>query len=1015
MPIRARIPFVQILALSFLLAPPLMGERPAPGAPGTPESRKMAWDRHLELDEASEFKGLEWRNIGPVVQGGRVVDIESVPGEPYSFYVAYASGGLWKTTNNGVTFEPLFDHQPTMIMGDVAIDPQNPNTIWVGTGESNSSRSSYGGLGIFRSDDGGATWRPMGLEATDRIGRVLVDPRDSKRIYVAALGKLYTPGGQRGIYRSTDGGDSWQEVLAGDAEGFVGFIDLAFEPGNPDVLYAASWERSRRPWQFVEGGEGSGLWKSSDGGDTWQRLEGGFPRSESIGRIGLAVSPSHPNIVYASVDNQESLPEELWDMGDSPLSAKRLQGMSKEDFLAHDSDTIEDFIRSNDLDTELDAKKLITKLEDGELTIQDLIDELSDANANLFDTDIRGLEIYRSDDGGASWKRTHDEPLREVVYTYGYYFGQIRVAPDDPDRLFALGVPLITSDDGGKTWRGANGRGVHVDHQAQWIDPHHPERTWLGNDGGLDASYDGGKTWVKIDAEPVGQFYAIALDMAEPYNVYGGLQDNGSLRGSSRSRPGIDPWVRIGGGDGMHVEIDPRDDTVYTGYQFGFYFRSGGGPPASVRPRDKLKEVALRYNWQTPIRLSSHNPDVLYFGSQKLYRSLDRGDTWTAISDDLTQASERGDVPYATITTLSESPLRFGLIWVGTDDGRVWVTDDHGVDWFEVDGALPATRWVSRVVASQHVEERAYLSLNGYRDDDATPYLYVTEDLGKSWRSLAKGLPSEAINVVREDPVNADVLYVGSDRGVYVSLDRGESWQGLPNGLPNVPVHDLKVHPRDRELVAGTHGRSIFVLDALPIQELGAVRDETIHVFPVEPVQYQRAWQGRVSRWFEDLIEFPEVRIPFWASEAGKVTLAVLDEDDRELRTIETEVEPGVSTLAWDLLLDRDLALEAERSRNAEAEAEDGKDEKKGRHHRRRGGEETADMGAEKGSRAKIPWAEADRLGWSLYPTPGRYTLQLRLGEATSRTDFEIEKPEPQTPRSEPPPKIRGQKDEDDD
>lgn len=1006
---QARKPAASIFVLSLLLASSLAAERPEPAGPSTPEGRKMAWDRHLELDGASLFKGLEWRNIGPVVQGGRVVDIESVPGEPYSFYVAYASGGLWKTTNNGVTFDPLFDHQPTTIMGDIAIDPQNPSTIWVGTGENNSSRSSYGGLGVFRSDDGGETWRSMGLEDTDRIGRVLVDPRDSNRIYVASLGKLYTTGGQRGIYRSTDGGETWQEILAGDPEGFVGFIDLSFEPGNPDVLYAAAWQRSRRPWTFVEGGEGSGIWKSSDGGDTWQRLEGGFPRGEHVGRIGLAISPSNPDIVYASVDNQEPLPEELWDLGDSPLSAKRLRKMSQEDFLAHDRETIEDFIRSNDLDTELDAKQLIGMMEEGEVTIQDLVDELSDANANLFDTDIRGLEVYRSDDAGASWKRTHEDPLREVVYTYGYYFGQIRVAPDDPDRIFALGVPLITSDDGGKTWRGANGRGVHVDHQSQWIDPHHPGRTWLGNDGGIDASYDGGKTWVKIDSQPVGQFYAISLDMEKPYNVYGGLQDNGTLRGSSRSRPGIDTWQRVGGGDGMHVEIDPRDGTLYTGFQFGFYFRSDG---AVVRPRDKLKEVALRYNWQTPIRLSAHNPDVFYYGTQKLYRSLDRGETWTAISDDLTQATERGDVPFATITTLSESPLRFGLIWVGTDDGQVWVTDDHGVDWFEVDGALPLDRWVSRVVASHHVEERAYLSLNGYRDDDISPYLYVTEDLGKSWRSLAKGLPSEAINVVREDPVNEDVLYVGTDRGAYVSLDRGESWQGLPGGLPNVPVHDLKIHPRDRELVAGTHGRSIFVIDALPIQELEGVREEPVHIFPVESVQYQRGWQGRTSRWFADLIDFPEVRVPFWAAAAGKATLAVLDGDDRELRRLEMEVEPGVSTFVWDLLLDSELALEAERRRNAEAEEE--KEEKKGKRNRRRRQEEAAEQGPEQGALAKVPWAEADRLGWSLYPTPGSYTLELRLGESTSRTDFEVEKPESRMPRSEPPPKIRGQKDDDD-
>ncbi|MCG8457083.1 MAG: hypothetical protein MI919_12450, partial [Holophagales bacterium] len=323
--------------------------------------------------------------------------------------------------------------------------------------------------------------------------------------------------------------------------------------------------------------------------------------------------------------------------------------------------------------------------------------------------------------------------------------------PTDPDEVYALGVPLIKSTDGGKTWEGANGRDVHVDYQSQWIDPEYSQRTWVGNDGGIDASYDGGKTWVKIDHQPVGQFYTIAVDDEDPYNVYGGLQDNGSLAGSSRSRPGIDLWRVIGGGDGMHVEVDPRDGTRYAGFQFGYYFRSDGGP---VRPRDKLKEPALRYNWQTPIRLSSHNSDILYFGSNKLYRSMDRGETWTAISDDLSRSEERGNVPFATITTLSESPLRFGLLWAGTDDGQLWVTADGGAEWRDAGTGVVRDRWISRVVASAHAEERAYATANGYRQDDPTPYVYRTDDLGRTWTSVATGLPAEPVNVIREDPVN---------------------------------------------------------------------------------------------------------------------------------------------------------------------------------------------------------------------------------------------------------------------
>ena len=405
------------------------------------------------------------------------------------------------------------------------------------------------------------------------------------------------------------------------------------------MIYAAAWERSRRPWNFVEGGKGSGIWKSTDGGDTWSRLggetspgtgaNGTFPRGEHVGRIGLAISPSQPRTIYASLDNQELLPEELWDLGDGAVTAKRLRKMSKEDFLAQDPEEIETFIRGSDLDTSLDAETLIEMIENDELTLADLLAELDDANANLFNTDIRGIEVWRSDDAGATWRRTHEEPIRQVVYTYGYYFGQIRVAPDDPDRIYVLGVPLITSDDGGKTFSGINGRDVHVDHQSFWIDPETPERVITGNDGGLDVSYDGGKSWLKLDAQPIGQFYTVAVDLADPYNVYGGLQDNGVLKGSSRSRPGIDRWQRIGGGDGMYVQIDPRDNaTTYLGLQFGYYFRQGPGGRQQVRPRDKLEEPALRYNWSSPIQLSEHNADVLYFGANKLYRSLDQGETW---------------------------------------------------------------------------------------------------------------------------------------------------------------------------------------------------------------------------------------------------------------------------------------------------------------------------------------------------------------------------------------------------
>ncbi len=974
---------IAILAVAFNATANEMA-KPSDGT--SSNARWTAWQQHLNLDQNSLFNGLKWRSIGPTVQGGRVVDVASVPNEPYTFYVAYATGGVWKTSNNGVSFEPLSDRLPTMVTGAIAVDPQHPQTVWIGSGESNSSRSSYGGMGLFRSDDGGKTFNPAGLDQTDRIARIVIDPTDSNTIYVAALGKLYSEGGARGVFRSRDGGKTWTHVLHG-ATPWTGAIDLVLDPRDSKMLYASLWERSRRPWKFTESGKGSGIYKSSDAGEHWERLSNGFPQHEKVGRIGLAIAASKPDTVYASVDNWEPLPEEQWDLGDQALTPKRLKKMSKAEFLRQDPEAIESFIRGNDLDTNLDAKKLIEMVKSDELTLKDLLAKLTDANAQLFDTDIKGLEIYRSDDAGLHWRRANESLLREVDYTYGYYFGQIRVAPDDAEHVYAQGLPLIESQDGGKSWHGLNQPKVHVDYHELWIDPNFPKRMIVGNDGGADVSYDGGKTWLKLDAQPLGQFYAITYDMADPYNVYGGLQDNGSYKGSSKTQWELgQDWKEIGGGDGMYVAVDPRDNaTVYTGYQFGYYKRSGPNGNHEVRPRPAIKATPLRYNWDTPVILSSHQPDIVYFGANRLFRSLDKGETWSAISPDLTQAKQRGNVPYATITTISESPKQFGLIWVGTDDGAVQVTDDGGVQWRNVGKNLPV-RWVSRVEASHFERNRVYIAKNGYRDDDSTAYLYRSEDLGKSWTDIAKGLPAEAINVVREDPVNENVLYVGTDRGVYVSLDRGAHWQGLQSNLPNVPVHDLAVHPRERELIVGTHGRSVWILDVLPVQESNAsVQNETVKLFPVEDIQAERDWRARAALWFDESADLPKLTGTYWAKVAGAATLSVLDADKNALQVLKFDAQRGANSYEWDLLLDKTLALQAERTKLA-----NDKDLK------------------EPYALDKTPIAEAVRLNQRLFALPGKYTLQLSLNGCESSTEFEIKAPEARKPRAKPEPKLRG-------
>jgi len=976
-----RLPGLSLVILLSLIALPAVAGRP-PGAPAaTSAQREAAWQAHQALAADSPFRAMHWRSIGPTAQGGRVVAIAGVPGQPDTFYVAYATGGVWKTTDNGQHFAPLSDRLPTLATGAIAVDPEHPDTLWVGTGEANSSRSSYGGMGLFRSDDGGKTFTAMGLAGSDRIARIVVDPRDSNTIYVAVLGKLYSTGGERGVYRSHDGGKTWQQVLAGSTP-WTGAIDLAMDPRNPDVLYAALWDRERTPWNFRGDGPGSGIWKSSDGGDHWTRLTDGFPVGATVGRIGLAIAPSQPDVVYASVDNWAKLPASERDLGGSPLSPDRLQTMTKAEFLRQSPQAIEAFIRNNDLDTALTAKTLIADVKSGKVTLEQLRDKLRDANADLFATDIRGLEVYRSDDAGVHWVRANEKPLRDVYYTYGYYFGQIRVAPDDANRVYAEGLPLITSSDGGKTWHGLNAPNVHVDYHELVIDPANPQRMIAGNDGGVAITYDGGKHWTNLNHQAVGQFYSVTYDFAKPFNVYGGLQDNGAMMGSSATNLAVgDDWKSIGGGDGMYVQVDPHDaKRVYTGYQFGWYQRSGPHGVHEVRPRPPLTAPPLRYNWTTPIELSPHNAYVVYFGSNRLYRSMDRGDTWQVISPDVTTSTKRGNVPYATITTLAESPAKFGLIWVGTDDGNVWVTPDGGVTWNHVDAGLPQ-RWVSRVEPSHVDPERAYVALNGYRDDDITPYLYRTDDLGKHWTDIARGLPAEAIHVVREDPINPDVIYVGTDRGVYVSLDRGDHWQSLQANLPDVPVHDLAIQPRDRDLIAGTHGRSVWILDALPIEELTpALMREPLHLYPVADMQAQRDWWSRPARWFDETLGLPQLSGSYWSAAPGTVTFRVLDVADQPVQTWTATAIRGVNRWRWDLLLDPKLALAAENARLARKHLDPA----------------TVNW-------SERPVAQAIELDQRLYVTPGKYTLEITRGGTTSRSAFVIKPPEPYKPRVKPP------------
>jgi len=780
-----------LLRLNLLLA--YSENENSQNGPTDPVARMKSWEHHLKLKNESIFKDLKWRAVGPEFMGGRIESIACPPGYNSIIYVGVGSGNVWKTVNNGTTWEPIFENESTFTIGDIAVSQSDPNIVWVGTGEVLMARSSFAGTGVFKSTDAGKTWQNMGLNDTHHIGKVLIDPKNPDIVYVAAIGHNYTFNEERGLFKTTDGGKTWNKVLYISEK--VGVVELVMDPSDNKTLYAAAWERDRKAWNNVVSGEGSGIYKTTDAGITWKRLMNGFPAGKHVGRIGLAVSASNPNVVYALLDNQAPRPKEE--------KGRRRAGA------------------------------------------------------------IMG-EVYRSDDKGKTWRKVNEDYLDTHI---GYDFCLIRVSPDNENEIYILGNYLLTSKDGGKTYRINRGKiahllqhdikVLHLDHHELWIDPLNPDRLLLGNDGGFYISYDRGETWLHMNNLPIGEFYAISVDMDTPYNIYGGTQDDAALYGPSThnledrlNKHGVeDPWKHIyldrwGGGDSYFTLVDPIDpNIIYYEHQFGRLRRKNmkgasthrqktkeRGYTKDIMPKEKNGEPSLRYNWMTPFIISHHNPFILYYGANRVFKSLNRGDSWTCISPDLTTnpgPERQGNVPFGTITTISESPLQPGLIFVGTDDGNVQVTQNDGNSWTRINTGLPR-KWVSRIVVSRYDKGTVYVSLTGYREDDFEKYLYMSTDFGKSWKSISGNLPSEPINVIREDPRKKDILYVGTDHGgVYTSLNKGLSWYSLCNNLPTAAVHDMVIHPRDNELVIGTHGRSIFILDVEPIQNFTASKTST--------------------------------------------------------------------------------------------------------------------------------------------------------------------------------------------
>lgn len=808
------------------------------------------------LDEAS-LRQLEWRAIGPAVMGGRIDDVAVDERNPSTIYIGAASGGVWKTTNAGTTWTPLFDRQGVASIGDVALTSSSPDLVWVGTGEPNNRQSSSFGDGVYKSLDGGRSWAHMGLRDTQHIGRVIIDPVDSDTVYVAALGRLWGPNAERGVFKTTDGGRTWTNVKFIDQD--TGFVDMVMDPNNRQVLYAAAYQRRRAPWGFNGGGPGGGIYKTPDGGRTWVKLSRGLPDG-IVGRIGLAIWRKDPRVLYATVEHREG-------------------------------------------------------------------------------------GTFRSDDGGDTWKKMSDVNPRPM------YYSKIHIDPTNDRRIYILGSSLFVSDDGGRTFADpATGRaganqvmsptydvGVHGDHHALWINPSNPKHLILGNDGGLYYSFDASVTWDKVNNIPIGQFYGIGVDMATPYHIYGGLQDTHSFGGPSATRHylGIlnQDWMQINTGDGMYAQVDPSDpDTIYTESQDGnlsrFHRPTGDRKP--IRPTPPSGEAPYRFNWTSPIVISPHNPKTLYFGGNRVFRSTDRGETWTA-GPDLTRGEDRNTLAlmgmkpgpdvlarndgvgaWGTITTLAESPILAGLLWAGSDDGFVQVSRDGGKTWRNVTDRVPGPPRkgrISRVEPSHRDAGTVYVSLDRHQDDDFAPYLSVSRDFGETWKALSGSLPRAGwINVIKEHPKNPDVLFVGTETGLFVSLNGGTDWTRFTHGFPTVPVDDLVIHPRDGDLVVGTHGRAIYILD--DVSSLGGMTPEVaaseLHLFPPRPATIIQRWKHEsysAQRVFIGPNPPAGAILTYFVKTAAKTraVISIRDGSGNVVRELDGTTDAGLNRVVWDL------------------------------------------------------------------------------------------------------------------
>ena len=831
------------------------------------------------------FDGLHFRALGPASMSGRISDLAVYEPNPSIFYVGTAHGGVWKTTNAGTTFEAQFQDQGLMSIGDVTVSQSNPDLVWVGTGESNNRQSTSWGDGVYKSTNGGKTYVNMGLKSSRFINRIVIDPRDNETVFVASTGSLWGPGGERGIYKTTDGGKTWKRTLFVDDD--TGANDLVMDPSNNRILYASMYQRRRTACCMNGGGPGSGIWKSTDGGDTWTRLKGGIP-DEPLGRIGLDIFRRRPNILYALIEGQAPLPAR--GAAGAPAAEEAPQGGGRGQTVA----------------TGVDATP---------------------------------TGLYRSDDAGATWKKVNNENPRPM------YFSQVRVDPNDPEVVFYAGVKLHRSLDGGKTVTLNVTQTIHDDVHAIWIDPANSQHVIVGNDGGVAVTWDQAQTWNFVHNLPVGLFYHIGVDNATPYNICGGMQDNYVWCGPSAVRGAVGiagfNWATMQGGDGFVALQDPGDPRVaYSESQDGNMVRIDRvtGETMSIRPIPESGEPALRWNWDTPLVMSSHDPKVIYAASNKVFRSANRGLNWESSGNDLTSDANREDVvtmglkgsdvriskndgiaAWPTVVSFAESAKHATVLYAGTDDGNVQVSRDTGRSWTNVTGnipGLPKGIWVSEIVPSRFDEATVYATFDGHRQNDFGTYIYVSRDFGQTWQSAAANLKDEAVKTLTEDTRNPDVLYVGAETGLFVSIDRAKSWVRVRANLPTVRIDEIVLHPRDNALILATHGRAIWILDhAEPIQEYAAAQAASADakLFTLPPfAMYRRPARDRNYEFWGDQAFYgenpPPAAVIAWFNKkpAGEVKLRITNAAGREIREISGPVlansnKAGIQSACWDL------------------------------------------------------------------------------------------------------------------